>query len=65
MTRISLLMIVALLAVGCGEAAPVEPDAEVKNGPKLSAEQAQAFQGIIPGGRHRQGSQSGVADKKS
>ena len=48
-------IVLSITLLGCsGSEKPVEPSDEVKNGPKLTKEQAQQYKDIIPGSKQFQ-----------
>jgi hypothetical protein len=59
---VGLLFVVGWLC-GCSGEPPVEPSDEVKNGPKLTQEQAEKFKNILPGSRKSQSKASETTTK--
>jgi len=52
--RVIWLALPLILCAGCTGEQAVEPSADVTGGPKLSAQDAQQYQGIIQGSRKSQ-----------
>lgn len=57
------LCLTALMLAGCASEAPVETSKELKEGPKLSKEEAMKYKSILPGSRKSQDAAQGTQTK--